>query len=73
MSISTKQTGVESSLHRALLSLLGEDDVRTAEADLLSYSYDNSRLSVTPEAVLFPHSEEQIREIVYLCKTHNTP
>ena len=64
---------MESSLHRALLSLLGEDDVRTAEADLLSYSYDNSRLSVTPEAVLFPHSEEQIREIVYLCKTHNTP
>ncbi len=57
----------------ALQALLGKDAVRTESADLHSYSYDNSRLSVMPEAVLFPDSAEQIQQIVALCNQYQTP
>lgn len=64
---------MEQSLHSALHALLGEEAVRTGAADLHSYSYDNSRISVQPEAVLFPNSASQIREIVALSNQHQIP
>ncbi len=64
---------MEQSLLTTLRALLGEEGVRTDKADRLSYSYDNSRLSVKPEAVLFPTTAEQIQQIVQLCRTHHIP
>lgn len=64
---------MESQLLHALQALLGTEAVRTSVADRHSYSYDNSRLSVLPEAVLFPESAQQIAEVVKLCNRYSTP
>ncbi len=64
---------MDSRLISALQSLLGEEQVHTATADRISYSYDNSRISVLPQAVLFPTSGEQVAEIVQLCRQYHTP
>ncbi len=64
---------MEQSLLSALHTLLGKEAVRTDPADLHSYSYDNSRISVQPEAVLLPDTADKIREIVTLCNQYNIP
>jgi D-lactate dehydrogenase len=57
----------------ALEALLGKEAVRTGAADRHCYSYDNSRLSVAPQAVLLPSSATQIQQIVNLCNQYQTP
>ncbi len=57
----------------ALRKIVGAEAVRSSEADRLSYSYDNSRISVTPQAVLFPASTEQIAQIVTFCRNQQIP
>ncbi len=54
-------------------SIAGESGLLTDPADLLSYSYDNSRLSTTPEAVLLPESHQQVLEITRLCRENGIP
>ncbi len=56
-----------------LRSIVGESGLLTDPADLLSYSYDNSRLSTSPEAVLLPTSHQQIQEITRLCRENGIP
>ncbi len=62
----------ESILSR-LVSIVGDDGLLDDPSDLLSYSYDNSRLSTSPEAVLLPTNHKQIVEIVHLCREHKIP
>ncbi len=55
------------------VDLLGKDGVRVAESDRHCYSYDNSRLSIVPQAVLLPRQSEQIPEIVAICRHYRIP
>ena len=63
---------IQSELNRELITLLGQDAVRTDPADTLPYGYDNSRRQATPQAVLFPQSGEQVQGIVALCNRYKT-
>jgi len=43
------------------------------EANLLAYSYDNSRISFKPQIVLLPETEEEIVKTVLACKNSKIP
>jgi len=60
-------------LLQSFRSIIGTDGVLHSESDRLAYSYDNSRLSVTPLAVLLPESHQQILEIVQFCNHQQIP
>lgn len=48
-----------------LQEIVGPDNVLTAQEDLLAYSYDGTpALQYLPEAVVFPTSTEQVREVL---------
>lgn len=57
----------------ALQSLLEPHCLLTDPADLLPYSYDNSRRQVMPDAVAFVTSSEQALACVRLCDQHRVP
>ena len=57
----------------ALRTLLDDGRLLTAAADLLPYSYDNSRRQVMPDAVAFPTSSAQVQGCVALCAEHRIP
>ncbi|MBC8519919.1 MAG: FAD-binding protein [Gammaproteobacteria bacterium] len=54
-------------------SIVGDDGLLDDSADLLSYSYDNSRISTIPEAALLPSTHNQVVEIVRVCREHHIP
>lgn len=56
-------------LHR----LLGPDRFLTGAADCLVYGYDNSRKLVAPDAVAFPLTTEEVRQIVLACNAFGVP
>ncbi|MBT7307016.1 MAG: FAD-binding protein [Gammaproteobacteria bacterium] len=60
-------------LLKQLQAALGKEALLTQQADLLSYSYDNSRISLLPDAVVLPSSPAQVVEIVKLCNQHRIP
>lgn len=61
------------SLLQSFRSIVGVNGVLESESDRLTYSYDNSRLSVIPLAVLLPESQQQVLELVQLCNQHQIP
>lgn len=58
---------------RALSGLLPPDRCYTDPADCWPYGYDNSKRQVPPDAVCFPVSHEEVRDIVRLCHEHRVP
>jgi D-lactate dehydrogenase (quinone) len=56
-----------------LQDIVGKSALLTDSADLLNYSYDNSRISLLPDAVLLPSTHQQIVEITQLCNKHKIP
>lgn len=42
-------------------------------AECLAYSYDNSRQQVLPLAVVFPHTHQQVADVVRWCYDHHVP
>lgn len=52
---------------RTLAAIVGPDRLLTDPADCLPYGYDNSRRQSQPDAVAFPDTHEQVRDIVRLC------
>ena len=48
-------------------SIVGEDNVYTDKAHKRAYSYDATRESYEPDAVIFPRSEEDISKILKYC------
>ncbi|TCV93825.1 D-lactate dehydrogenase [Luteibacter rhizovicinus] len=65
-------TPFPTSLGAELRDLLG-DDFSMAEAERLSYSYDNSRRQALPDAVAFVRSHEQVESLVRACRRHRVP
>ncbi|SEP66053.1 FAD-binding oxidoreductase [Nitrosomonas ureae] len=49
------------------------DRFYTDPVDCYSYAYDNSRKIFPPDAVLFPLTTEEVRQIVLLCNQYHVP
>ena len=56
-----------------LEQIITHNSLLTKPEELVAYSYDNSRRQVTPQAVVLPSSEAEIKEIILLCNKSNTP
>ncbi|HEB56236.1 MAG TPA: FAD-binding protein [Gammaproteobacteria bacterium] len=57
----------------ALGNCLKPEQLLTETADCITYGYDNSRIQVTPDAVVFPENHAQVLTIVQLCNQHRVP
>ncbi|HEB87843.1 MAG TPA: FAD-binding protein [Gammaproteobacteria bacterium] len=57
----------------ALSGVLSPEQLFTETADCIPYGYDNSRIQVTPDAVVFPEGHGQVLAIVQLCNQHRVP
>ncbi|MDH5435127.1 MAG: FAD-binding protein [Gammaproteobacteria bacterium] len=53
--------------------VVGKDALLVEKEDCWAYGFDNSRRHGLPDAVAFPKSHQQVRDLVKLCFTHNTP
>lgn len=58
---------------RALVAALGPEQVRTDEASCVAASYDNTRYSFMPEAVIVPRDVAALQAAVRLANTHRVP
>ena len=56
-----------------LTSIVGKDDILTAKEDCMCYSYDATNQKFLPEAVVFPHTTQQIAEIMSWANQHSIP
>ena len=61
------------SLLRELNSLLGSSNVLHKIEDLMLYEYDGSVEKARPDLVVFPHTTEDVSQIVKLAAKHNVP
>ena len=53
--------------------ILPKDFVFTEPGDCWAYGYDNSKMHVMPECVLFANNKNQIQEVVRYCYENNIP
>jgi glycolate oxidase len=58
---------------RQLAALLGAEQVRTGEAERFAASFDNSRFSFMPDAVVLPRDGNDIAATLRLANTHRVP
>lgn len=58
---------------KILLHALGADVVRTDAESLFAASFDNTRISFLPEAVVFPRDEADIATTLRLANEHDVP
>ncbi len=58
---------------QALIEALGSDQVKTDEASCLAASYDNTRYSFMPEAVVAPKDVDNLQTVVRLANLHKVP
>lgn len=58
---------------KALTAALGSDAVRTDADALFAASFDNTRLSFPPEAVVFPRGEDDVAAVLRLANAHGIP
>ncbi len=56
-----------------LQSIVGEDRVLIEAADTWAYGYDNSRQHAQPDAVVFPASHDEVRDLVRYCHGQRIP
>jgi glycolate oxidase len=65
---------VGSSLIAELCRCLGRDSVLWRPSDLVVYECDGYTIEKSrPDAVVFPHSTQQVSEVVRLCNRHEVP
>jgi len=60
-------------LRKSLGRIVGEENVKTGEAERICYSYDATRLEFEPQAVVFAVSKEQIVELVKFANAERVP
>jgi len=63
-------SSLPSSLLNELRELLTADQLLSDEADRWSYSYDNSRHQMLPDAVVFPTTHDEVVSMVQFCQRH---
>jgi glycolate oxidase len=64
---------LESRILKALIAIVGKDQVATEPADLLCYSYDATQQSFLPEVVVHPATAAEIAAIVKLANAELIP
>jgi glycolate oxidase subunit GlcD len=64
---------VDRNLIRSLQKVVGRDNVLTAPADMLLYSYDSSTAVGKPEAVVFPGATDEVAKVVKVCAERGIP
>lgn len=60
-------------VRRALIEIVGSENVRTDPTDCWVYGYDNSRRHRVPRAVAFVVAREQVQRLVALCRAEHLP
>lgn len=56
-----------------IVKIVGQDNLLTAKEELMCYSYDATNQKFLPEAVVFPHSPQQISQIMLLANQYRFP
>ncbi len=64
---------VPENVKRYLKEAIGEHKVLDDEMDRMLYSYDATRLSVPPDVVVIPESEEDVQKVVKICYENDIP
>ena len=64
---------MNSAFLNAIEKILNPTQILHDKADCLSYGYDNSRRHALPDIVVFPHSEQQVADIVKACHDFKVP
>lgn len=65
---------MEEHLIQALSKIVGSENVRSSQAELLAYSYDaTANFQAKPDVVVSPGSTEEVMEIVKLCSIEQQP
>ena len=60
-------------LHRALVDLLGEEQVLWQKHDLQLYEYDGAVDTATPDAVVLPRDTADVARLARFCSEHAVP
>ncbi len=60
-------------IKKALIEIVGQENFTDDQIDLVSYSYDASHFTSRPLCALWPHSAEQISEILKLANREMIP
>ncbi|RUM61408.1 MAG: glycolate oxidase subunit GlcD, partial [Persephonella sp.] len=64
---------VPEKIKRVLKKELGEHKVLDDDMDRLLYSYDATRIKMTPSVVVIPETEEEVQKIVNICYQEGIP
>ncbi|VAW68176.1 Fe-S protein, homolog of lactate dehydrogenase SO1521 [hydrothermal vent metagenome] len=54
-----------------LKKIVSDKNILTDSSECLTYGYDNSRRHAQPIAVVFPHTEKHVQQIINACNKHN--
>lgn len=63
----------DKTIERALFDILDKAYVKTEQADIWSYGFDNSRRHALADFVVLPENTDQVASIVSLCQQHKIP
>lgn len=58
---------------KSLQKIVGKDYVSLKKEDLLCYAYDATQITSLPDAVVFPHSSEEISKVMQLANEYLFP
>ena len=64
---------MEPSLVETIKAIVGEDNLYQDREDLICYGYDATQDEGLPDCVVFPHTTEQVSEIMKLASEHEIP
>ncbi|KPJ67032.1 MAG: glycolate oxidase subunit GlcD, partial [Syntrophobacter sp. DG_60] len=58
---------------KSLQKIVGKDYISLKKEDLLCYAYDATQITSLPDAVVFPHSSEEISKVMQLANEYLFP
>ena len=64
---------MEDNIKKALIEIVGEDNLTDRLIDMVSYSYDSSEHSHRPDCAVWATTTEQISQIMKLANENNIP
>jgi len=68
-----KQPPLPKALIKGLKKIVGKENVVTGGAELVTYSYDATKMHYLPQAVVIATKVEQVAPVVRLCREYHTP
>ncbi len=64
---------MDSTLLQKIIDIVGKEHCKTGKEELHCYSYDGSKQTALPEAVVFPDCTEQVSALLKLANEHKLP